>query len=149
MSRLGKLQKNAQKFKVLDMYKDMTPEKYVALIDSTKKRIEQEVAQNFIKEYDRLVKEYNEKLRINKIEVMNHITVELLYVLADKMYVWEKDVDPDYKQQAVDTVQNILEETFKAIESYVNMKSPNKAYESFKRKKKKLENTFKIKFFKE
>lgn len=104
----------------------------------------------FNNEFAKLENEYNRSLKINFTNVIDIISVELLYELADQMKYWDLKVETEEDQYVKDSikfrVQEIFENTMNKIQGYADMKYEKTASKQFEDKKKKIQREFNIKF---
>lgn len=144
MSSYSKLVKNAEKFKMEQMYNNMTPEQYKEGIRNAVKIS----TENLAKEYDKQIRKIQEQanFEINqgiKFSI-NIISVELLYEIANQMECFVDE--PEYLDQKIDKIQAIYENTLNVIENYTNYKKQGQARKDFEKKQKIIEKMFNIKF---
>ena len=149
MSSIGKIQKNAEKFKLEQIYNNMTPQMYQEGI----KRAVREATKTLSQEYDlaleKTTNEYNEKLKMineqanNRVKMaIDIISIELLYELGNQLECFKDDVE--YLDQKIDVVQNIYQKTMDCVWSYLEEKNTKKSFKEFKNKENKVKEVFKI-----
>lgn len=149
MSSIGKIKKNAEKFELEQIYKNMTPQMYQEGI----KRAVKEATKTLAKEYDltleKTTNEYNEKLKMinenanNRVKMaIDIISIELLYELGNQLECFKDDVE--YLDQKIDVVQNIYQKTMDCVWSYLEEKNAKKSFKEFKIKENKVKEVFKI-----
>ena len=149
MSSIGKIQKNAEKFKLEQIYNNMTPQMYQEGI----KRAVREATKTLSQEYDlaleKTTNEYNEKLKMineqanNRVKMaIDIISIELLYELGNQLECFKDDVE--YLDQKIDVVQNIYQKTMDCVWSYLEAKNTKKSFKEFKNKENKVKEVFKI-----
>lgn len=104
----------------------------------------------FNSEFTKLENEYNRSLKINFSNVIDIISVELLYELANQMNYWnlkgDTDEDNYVKESIKFRIQEIFENTMGSVQRYADMKYEKMANKEFENKKKKLKREFGIKF---
>lgn len=136
MSSLSKLRKNADKYKINEFLKNMTPEQYRFGIENVKKNTEEEM---LIKYNDKLKKIQEENIKKNNSIVniaVNMTSIEFLYELGEQL---ECFIDkPENLEQKIDLVQKISENVMNCIQNY--------SRKDFEEKRKQVEKTFKIEF---
>ena len=144
MSSINKIRKNAEKYRLEELYRNMTPEQYQAGI----RKAVSLATQNLAKEYDRILEktrlEATAKLCESIKLSIDTISVELLYELASQLGCFEENVE--YLEEKKEKVQGIYEHTMQSIENYTKYKNGNKARKDFEKRKKKVEQFFDIKF---
>lgn len=154
MSSLGKIQKNADKYRLEELYKNMTPELYQEGIRKAVNSATSELANQYDIALEKTTNEYNEKLkkvqeqanlRIDETRrlVTNIISVELLYELGNQLECFKEDAE--YLEQKIEVVQNIYQNTMDSIYKYVDGKDSKQSYKEFQKKKKKVAEIFGIK----
>lgn len=151
MGSLGrKINKNANQFNMLDAYSKMTPQQIQGAIQTALNAQRKEMINQFNNEFEKMENHYNRSLQINFTNVIDIISVELLYELADQMNYWnlkgETEEDQYVKESIKFRVQEIFENTMNKIQGYADMKYEKTASKEFEDKKKKIQKEFGIKF---
>lgn len=150
MSSLGKMRKNADKFALNNVYSKMNPQQISNAIQLALDRQRADLVGEFNKDFKKLENEYNQNLKYNMDCVLNTISVELLYELADQMGYWdlkdETEEDKYIKESVQFRIQEIYINTMDKIEKYSKMKNEKQANRAFKSKREKVEKEFNIKF---
>lgn len=140
MSSLGKIKKNAEKYKMEEFCRQMTPEQYRQALKTAVKA----ATENLAYEYDRrliaLEKAKDEELGA----IINVISVELLYEIAVQMECFIEE--PEYLDQKREKIQEIFENTMNSIQSYISCKQSGVSLKEFHEKREKIEKTLNIKF---
>lgn len=144
MSSIGKLRKNAENYRVNELYRNMTPEQYKEGIRRAVDIATKELASRCQRDIERVEEEANKKIEEAFRFAIDTISVELLYELGRQLGCFEENAE--YLDQKIDRVQEIYKNTMKAIEKYTNYKKIGKARKEFEAKKKKLEKMFNIEF---
>lgn len=133
-----------------DMYKRMTPEQYKMGINNAIEKTKQELSKQYQVKYQKLEEDYQRILNYNTTSVIDTISVELLYEIAEQMNYWEMpnetEEDKYIKESARYRIQEIYTNTMESIKKYANMKREGQARRTFEKKKKKVEKEFDIKF---
>lgn len=146
MSSLNKLKKNA----INQRYKNMTPEQVQNAINIALEQQKKDLYKLFNEKLEKLEEQHNNQVKSYSDCVMDTIIVELLYEIANQMNYWELNTkieeDKHTKKAIKKRIQEIYSNTMESIQSYLTMKSNEKARNKFQRKKKKIEKEFKIKF---
>ena len=144
MSSLSKLKKNAENYRLDNIYKNMTPEQYRTGV----RRAVEIATKDMANEYDKTLKKMQEKSDMRVAEsvryAMDTISVELLYELGNQLGCFEENAE--YLDQKIDKVQDIFKNTMSAIEKYTTYKKTGQAKKEFEEKQRKVEKMFNIKF---
>lgn len=145
-----KINKNAENFMLENLYKNMTPEQYKIALKNAIDKTTKELTTRFEVEYEKLRKSYQQELDYNAATIMNTISVELLYEIANQIEYWdmkEETEDDIYtKESAKFRIKEIYSNTMQSIKQYATMKKGEKAFKVFEKRKKQLEKEFDIKF---
>lgn len=144
-NQLKKIQKNAADFTLKQFYQNMTPEQYQKGIQVAIERTKKELTAEFEKKYKKLVNEFNYNLKDSIGVAIDTISVELLYELAIQMNAFDEE-DEEIRNQIVDKVQEIYENTMNSIKKYSSYKNDRQASREFEKRKNKIEKYFKLKF---
>ena len=149
MSSLGKIQKNAEKFELEQIYNNMTPQMYQEGIKRAVKEATKTLSQEYDLALEKTTNEYNEKLKMineqanNRVKMaIDIISIELLYELGNQLECFKDDVE--YLDQKIDVVQNIYQKTMDCVWSYLEEKNTKKSFKEFKNKENKVKEVFKI-----
>ena len=149
MSSLGKIQKNAEKFELEQIYNNMTPQMYQEGIKRAVKEATKTLSQEYDLALEKTTNEYNEKLKMineqanNRVKMaIDIISIELLYELGNQLECFKDDVE--YLDQKIDVVQNIYQKTMDCVWSYLEAKNTKKSFKEFKNKENKVKEVFKI-----
>jgi len=144
MSSLSKLRKNADKYKINEFYRNMTPEQYQEGIRIAIQNTTDDLTRKYNANLERLKAEANRNISESATLAIDTISVELLYELGNQLGCFEEN--PEYLDQKIDTVQRIYENTMNAINKYTRYKKGNQARKDFEKKKHKVEKMFNVKF---
>ena len=139
-----KIQKNAQKFELDNIYKNMTPEQYKQGIRTAVKNAVEDIGKEYDVQMEKMRQEYNRSLHESVIIAMDTLSVELLYELGNILECYKKD--PEYLDQKIDIVQNLYETAMNSIKDYAGTKykNDNQAQRVFAKKRKIVKNVFGI-----
>ena len=144
MSSLNKIKKNAERYRMDEIYRNMTPEQYREGIRLAVKNATEALA----KEYDKNLEKVQERAKIEIKEsvraAIDMLSVELLYELGNQLGCFEENAE--YLDEKIEKVQDIYKNTMQAIENYTTIKKQNQAHKNFYKRKEKVEKMFKIKF---
>ena len=138
------IRKNAEEFELRKFYNQMTPEQYQQGIKIAINRTRKEMIEEFQKKYDKLLNECNYNLKEGMGIAIDTISIELLYELGVQMNAFDEE-DPEIRAQIIDKVQEIYENTMKAIEKYSKYKNDKQAKKEYQKRKNKVLKFFKIK----
>lgn len=144
MSSLGKIKKNAEKFELNQIYKNMTPEQYQEGIRIAVNKAISNLAIEYDNNIKKLKQHFEYELKGCTIYAIDTLSVELLYELANQLGCFEEN--PDYLEDKIYRVKEIYENTMDSIKKYANYKNDKQARKEFEKKKKKVEKMFDIKF---
>ena len=144
MSSIGKLRKNAENYRINEIYKNMTPEQYREGIRIAVKNTTETLTAEYDAKLKKIANESNTHIQAGMRMAIDTISVELLYELANQLECFV--TEPEFLEDKINRVQEIYENTMKAIENYTNYKKVGKARKEFEAKKKKLEKMFNIEF---
>lgn len=140
MSSIGKLRKNAENYRLSEIYKNMTPEQYQQGIQLAIRNTQAELAT----EYNTKLQKMQDKIREDTHKKMdslvnvaiNMTSVEFLYEIARQLDCF---IDkPENMDQKIDLVQEISENVMKNIQDYHK--------KDFEKKRQLVEKIFKIQF---
>lgn len=140
MSSIGKLRKNAENYRLNEIYKNMTPEQYQQGIQLAIRNTQAELAT----EYNTKLQKMQDKIREDTHKKMdslvnvaiNMTSVEFLYEIARQLDCF---IDkPENMDQKIDLVQEISENVMKNIQDYHK--------KDFEKKRQLVEKIFKIQF---
>ena len=140
MSSIGKLRKNAENYRLNEIYKNMTPEQYQQGIQLAIRNTQAELAT----EYNTKLQKMQDKIREDTHKKMdslvnvaiNMTSVEFLYEIAKQLDCF---IDkPENMNQKIDLVQEISENVMKNIQDYHK--------KDFEKKRQLVEKIFKIQF---
>lgn len=150
MSKLGKIRKNAENFMIQDVYKNMTPEQYQKAVKFAVEKTKNDLIKEFEIKYTKLQNKFTNDLKGMTGNIIDTISVELLYELANQMGYWNLKEDTEEEKYIKESVkyriQEIYTNTMDSIKKYGNMKRESQAVRTFDKKKKKIEKEFNIKF---
>lgn len=150
MSSLGKYRKNADKYFLNSVYSKMSPQEMSEYVQKALDKQKIELVGEFKKKVKKLEDEYHKDLVYNTNCMLNTISVELLYELADQMGYWnlKNDNEEDkYIKESIQTrIQEIYINTLDNIEKYSKMKNEKQATRALRNKSEKVEKEFNIKF---
>lgn len=143
-SSFRKIQKNAERYKIDELYRTMTPDDYKKGIELAIKKTEEKLMRDYNGELQRMGNEYNHAIQEGTLIAMDTLAVEILYELGNVLECYKED--PEYLDQKVEIVQNIYETAMNSIESYASDKYKNdrRAQKEFERKKKTVKKIFGI-----
>jgi hypothetical protein len=141
-SIVRQIKKNSEQFQLSEMYKIMTPEQYQKGIQIAIERTRKDLTEEFQRKYDKLVNEFNYNLKDGMGMAIDTISIELLYELAVQMNAFDEE-DEEIRSQIIEKVQEIYENTMKAIEKYSKYKNDKQAQKEYTKRKNKV-----LKFFK-
>lgn len=144
MSSIGKLRKNAENYRINEIYRNMTPEQYRQGIENAVNMRTEELSKLYAKDIKKIQEEFAEELSVRNHAIKQIMFVELLYELADQLECFVKE--PEFLEQKIEKIKGIYENTIKTIEDYTKYKNEGQAVKIFEKKKKKMENMFNIKF---
>ena len=140
MSSIGKLRKNAENYKLNEIYRNMTPEQYQRgiqlAIQNTQNELVAEYNLKLQKMQDKIITDMTKKMDNLVSVAVNMTSIKFLYELGKQLDCFI-DV-PEYMDQKIDLVQEISEHIMINIENYDK--------EAFNKKRKLVEQIFKIKF---
>ncbi len=140
MSSIGKLRKNAENYKLNEIYRNMTPERYQRgiqlAIQNTQNELVAEYNLKLQKMQDIIITDMTKKMDNLVSVVVNMTSIKFLYELRKQLDCFIDD--PEYMDQKIDLVQEISEHIMINIENYDK--------EEFNKKRKLVEQIFKIKF---
>lgn len=140
MSSLGKIKKNADKYRMEEFCRQMTPEQYRQALKTAVKA----ATENLAIEYDRRLIAL-EKAKDDELSaIINVISVELLYEIACQMDCFVEN--PEYLDQKREKIQEMFENTMNSIQSYISCKQSGVSLKQFHEKREKIEKTLNIKF---
>lgn len=153
MSSLGKIQKNAEKFKLEQYYKNMTPKQYMEGIQNAVTSASRDLSIEYDKELNYIQKQYNEKLkqlqdsynlRVKEgVKIATDlISIALLYELGNQLECFKEDVE--FLDQKKEVVRNIYQNTMDVIYAYAESEDNSKAHKDFLEKEKKVKEVFGI-----
>lgn len=149
-SLLKKLNKNANEFNILEAYGKMTPQQIQGAIQVALNAQKRELVNEFNIQFDKLKDEYNDSIKINFKNVIDIISVELLYELAKQMGYWDLKSDTEEDEYVKESikfrVREIFENTMEKVQGYADMKYEKMASKEFESKKKKIRKEFEINF---
>lgn len=139
-----KIAKNAQKFEMDAIYRNMTPEQYKEGIRTAVKNAVNDLSKEYDIQMEKMRQEYNRSISESVMIAMDTLSVEILYELGNVLECYVKE--PDHLEQKVDIVQNIYEAAMNSIRDYAGdkYKNGNQAHRAFQKKKKTIEKVFKI-----
>ena len=144
MSSLNKIKKNAERYRMDEIYRNMTPEQYREGIRLAVKNATEALA----KEYDKNLEKVQERAKIEIKEsvraAIDMLSVELLYELGNQLGCFEENAE--YLDEKIEKVQDIYKNTMQAIENYTTIKKQNQPHKTFSKRKEQVEKMFKIKF---
>jgi glutamine synthetase type III len=140
-----KIRKNAENFIIQDVYKNMTPEQYQKGIERAINLTKQELNKDFQYQYEKLCNKFNREMHIQAGQIIDTISVELIYELANQMHAFDEE-DEEIRNQIIEKVQEIYENTMSSIKKYSSYKNDWQASKEFEKRKKKIEKYFKFKF---
>lgn len=140
MSSLGKLKKNAEKYRLEQFCNQMTPEQYQIALKTAVKTATENLALEYDRQLTRIEQEKNDELSA----IINVISVELLYEIAVQMNCFVEN--PEFLDQKADKIQEMFENSMNAIQNYVSCKQSGVSLKEYSEKKKKLEKIIHIKF---
>lgn len=150
MSKLGKLRKNSENFFLKEVYSKMSPQEISDAIQLALDKQKAELVNAFNKDFARLENEYNKRLNQNTHTIIDTISVELLYELANQMDYWNLKEDTEEEKYIKDSaryrIQEIYVNTIEKINKYSKMKNEKQANKSFDIRKNKIQKEFHIKF---
>ena len=150
MSKYSKIAENAEKFMINQMYASMNPAQIKEAINLAVNTERKRILEEYQKIMDKTVKECNEKINGNTRQAIDTISVELLYELANQLGYWDMKEDTEEEKYIKDSakfrIQEIYQNTMDSIIKYSKMKKNNQAIREFKKKYKKIEKEFDIKF---
>jgi len=150
MSKLGKLRKNAENFAINDVYKNMTPEQYQKAVRYAVDKTKNDLIKEFEIKYTKLQNKFTNDLKGMTGNIIDTISVELLYELANQMGYWELKEETEEEKYIKESVkyriQEIYTNTMDSIKKYGKMKRESQAVRTFEKKKSKIEKEFDIKF---
>jgi hypothetical protein len=150
MSKLGKLRKNAENFAINDVYKNMTPEQYRNAVKYAVEKTKNDLIKEFEIKYTKLQNKFTNDLKGMTGNIIDTISVELLYELANQMGYWELKEETEEEKYIKESVkyriQEIYTNTIDSIKKYGKMKRGSQAVRTFEKKKSKIEKEFDIKF---
>lgn len=156
-NQLAKILKNSTKYEINQERKIMChmaimtgdPDKVEELIDNAIEQTKKIMTEEFQKQLKKVWDERNRDLLSSNAHTLNVISTELIYELANQMGFWTlgKSEDEKYvRNQIKDRVQEIYENTMKAIANYAECNNEEKSIREYEHKKKLVEKNFKIKF---
>lgn len=136
MSSISKIRKNADKYRMEEFCRQMTPEQYKQALKTAVKA----ATENLAIEYDRMLQknqeETNKKIDSIVNVAINMTSVEFLYEIGRQLDCY---IDkPENMEQKIDLVQEIGENVAKIIQNYDK--------KEFDKKRKQVEKIFNIKF---
>lgn len=151
MSGIGrKINKNAKEFNIMDAYGKMTPQQIQGAIQTALNAQRNEMLNQFDIEYTRLKNDYNRSLELNFSNVIEILSVEMLYELANQMNYWnikgDTEEDKYVKESIKFRIREMFQNTMDMIKTYAGMKYETLASKEFENKKKKIKREFEIKF---
>jgi hypothetical protein len=150
MSKYGKLRKNAENFAIQDVYRNMTPEQYQKAVNFAVDKTRNDLIREFEIKYNKMQTKCSEYVKSMTGSIIDTISVELLYELANQMGYWNLKDDTEEEKYIKESVkyriQEIYTNTMDSIKKYGNMKRESQALRTFDKKKKKIEKEFDIKF---
>ena len=150
MSKYGKLRKNAENFAIQDVYRNMTPEQYQKAVIFAVDKTRNDLIREFEIKYNKMQTKCSEYVKSMTGSIIDTISVELLYELANQMGYWNLKDDTEEEKYIKESVkyriQEIYTNTMDSIKKYGNMKRESQALRTFDKKKKKIEKEFDIKF---
>ena len=144
-NQLKKIQKNAADFTLRQFYQNMTPEQYQKGIEHAVNLTKQELSKDFEYKYKKLCNRFNEEMHIQAGQIIDTISIELIYELANQMHAFE-ETDEEIKTQIIAKVQEIYENTMNQIKNYASYTQDDRASKEFKKKKQKVLKMFHLKF---
>lgn len=144
MSSIGKLRKNAENYRINQIYKQMTPEQYRQGIENAVNMRTEELSRLYAKDIKKIREEFDYEVKARNGAIRQVMFVELIYELADQLECFVKE--PEFLEQKIEKVKGIYENTVKTIEDYTKLKKKGQAVKEFEAKKKKLEKMFNIEF---
>lgn len=144
MSSIGKLRKNAENYRINEIYRSMTPEQYREGIRIAVKNATETLTTEYDAKLQKIANESNTHIQAGMRMAIDTISVELLYELANQLECFVSE--PQFLEDKIKRVQEIYENTMKAIENYTIYTKTGKARKEFEAKKKKLEKMFNIEF---
>ena len=150
MSKYSKIAQNAENFMINQMYASMSPAQIKDAINLAVNTERKRLLEEYQKIIDKTVKEYNEKLNGTTRQAIDTISVELLYELATQLGYWDMKEDTEEERYIKDSakyrIQEVYQNTMDSVIAYSKMKKGNQATREFKKKYKKIEKEFDIKF---
>lgn len=152
MSSLNKIKKNSEQFALKSFYEKMTPDQYQKSISYAVNNVRRDLTKEYEDKIRKLEIEYNTNLINNRDIVIDIISTELIYEIANQMGYWDlgdSEEDLYFKESAKIRIKEIYDNTMKAIYNYAEMKSDSKANKMFSNRKKKVNEEFEIKLKKE
>lgn len=142
-SPLKKMQKNAKKFEMNEIYRNMTPEQYKEGISRAVKNAVTELSLEYDKNFKKLQAEYNRSIQEGVMIAMDTLSVEILYELGRILDCYVDE--PEFLDQKIDVVQNLYQTAMDSIKDYATKyKTDNQAQRVFEKKKKTIEKIFHI-----
>ena len=137
---MEKLRKNAENYKLNEIYRNMTPEQYQRgiqlAIQNTQNELVAEYNLKLQKMQDKIITDMTKKMDNLVSVAVNMTSIEILYELGKQLDCFIDDTE--YMDQKIDLVQEISEHIMINIENYDK--------EAFNKKRKLVEQIFKIKF---
>ena len=120
MSSIGKLRKNAENYKLNEIYRNMTPEQYQRgiqlAIQNTQNELVAEYNLKLQKMQDKIITDMTKKMDNLVSVAVNMTSIEFLYELGKQLDCFIDD--PEYMDQKIDLVQEISEHIMINIENY-------------------------------
>lgn len=141
-NKLGKIQKNAQRFELDSIYKNMTPEQYKEGIRTAVKNTVNELGREYDIHLEQMRREYNKSISEGVMIAMDTLSVEIIYELGRVLECYVDE--PENLEQKIEVVQNIYQATMDSIKKYASYKTDNQAHRVFEKKKKTIEKVFGI-----
>lgn len=136
MSSIGKIKKNAEKYRLEQFCRQMTPEQYKQALTTAVRTATENLALEYDRNLNKMKEETNKKIDSIVNVAINMTSVEFLYEIGRQLDCY---IDkPENMEQKIDLVQEIGENVAKIIQNYDK--------KEFDKKRKQVEKIFKIKF---
>ena len=143
-SKFSKIQKNAHKFEMDNIYRNMTPDQYREGVRIAVRNAVNDLSREYDIQMESMRDEYNRSIRESVMIAMDTLSVEILYELGNILECYKKE--PEYLDQKIDIVQNLYETAMNSIKDYAGSKykNDNQAQRVFAKKKKTVKDVFGI-----
>ena len=139
---LKKIEKNAAKYRLDELYKRMTPEMYKEGIRKAVEHTAEDLGKEYEKQMVKMRDDYNNSIREGITMAMDTVAIEIIYELGNVLNCYVEE--PEFLDQKVEIVQNIYEKAMDNIKEYAKYKTDNQAQRVYEKKKKLVEKTFNI-----